>query len=189
MPNSGTNNIQICKMNKEFWEEVYKDNQVPKEPSQFAKFCLPQIRGHLVDLGCGNGRDLYYFNRNGVACHGVDASKEDRLIIKQDVAEYLKENKSPDNVYTRFFWHAIEPDLQEAILKWTKKRLFIEARTTKDKPSNVVGAHARNLVSPNKLKKQLIEYGFKILNFEVGQGYAIYKNEDAHVVRVTADKS
>lgn len=175
-------------MNKEFWEEVYKEHKVTNLPSSFAKFCLEQIRGPFVELGCGNGRDLYYFLEKGLHGHGVDASHEDYLIMKQDVKQYIKENESPDNVYTRFFWHAIEPELQEEILKWTKKRLFIEARTTKDKPKNIVGKHDRHLVDTKKLKKQLQEHGFSIVNFEEGTGFSPFEGEDPHLVRITADK-
>lgn len=176
-------------MNKEFWETVYAEKKVSKKESSFARFCLPLIRGTLVDLGCGNGRDLYFFRDHGITAFGVDASNEDLFIHKEDVASYIRQTTSqPDNVYTRFFWHAIEPELQEQILKWTPKRLFIEARTKKDKPHNVVGKHFRNLVDVDKLLKQLEDYKFSVLSCEQGHGFSVYEGEDPHLVRIVADR-
>lgn len=175
-------------MNKEFWDKHYKQHKLTR-PSDFAKFCLPHMKGGAVEFGCGSGKDLYYFLLNEVAMHGVDASNEDRLIIKQDVEEYIKENKSPNNVYTRFFWHAIPRETQLAILDWTKNRIFIEARTTKDKPKNLYGKHRRNLVNIAKLSLDLTERGFSIKYCDSGQGLSPFRGEDPHLVRIIAEKT
>lgn len=176
-------------MNKKFWNKIYDEGVVTIKPSRFARFCLPQIRGDAVELGCGNGRDVYYFHDNKVRIHGVDASNEDFLIMKQDVGAYMNQNPCPANVYTRFFWHAIEPDLQEKILDWTTGRLFIEARTTKDKPKNIVGKHKRYLVNEKKLLKQLKDKGFEVLSHESGTGFSPFAGEDPHLVRIVADRT
>ena len=136
---------------KEYWRPFYKEHRF-EEPSNFAVWALPEIKGTLVDMGCGDGRDLHYFLKQGISAYGVDASHEDLFIMKQNVDSYMKENPCPDNVYTRFFWHAIEDDTRLHILKWTKGKLFIEARTTRDKPKNLYGKHKRNLVDTKRLR-------------------------------------
>jgi SAM-dependent methyltransferase len=176
-------------MNKEFWEKVYKDNRVTTEPSSFARFCTPLIRGSVVELGCGNGRDVHHFSRNGLSAYGVDAANEDIFIIKQDVAQFIKENTSPENVYTRFFWHAIEPSLQDEILSWVHGRIFIEARTIHDKPKNIVGKHKRYLVDNKKLVKKMEALGYNILSHEHGYGFSPFHGEDPHLFRIVADRS
>jgi len=139
-------------------------------------------------LGCGDGRDLYLFKKNGIPAHGVDASYEAEFIIKQDVEKYMEENEAPDNVYARFFWHAVPPETQQKILEWTKNMLFIEARTTKDKPKNTHGAHKRWLVDTKKLARDLDDHGFEVIRFIERKGLSPYQGEDPHLVRVIAKK-
>lgn len=172
---------------KDYWKSFYKTHKF-EEPSGFAQFVAPQIKGTLVDLGCGDGRDTHYFLRNGIRAYGVDAFNEDILIIKQDVNAFMKENECTDNVYTRFFWHSIDDDTRTHILKWTKKNLFIEARTTKDKPTGLYGKHEHNLVDTKELKKSLEEHGFTIDYFHEGYGMSKFFDEDPHLVRVIAHK-
>lgn len=172
---------------KDYWKPFYKEHKF-EEPSGFAQWALPEIQGTLVDLGCGDGRDTHYFLANGIRAYGVDASNEDVLIIKQDVNQFIKENECTDNVYTRFFWHAIDDETRENILKWTTGKLFIEARTTKDKPKNLYGKHDRNLVDVKKLQEMLEKYGFTTLKLYEGYGMSKYFDEDPHLVRVVAQK-
>lgn len=174
-------------ISKEYWKDFYKGHRFD-EPSGFAQWVLPRIKGTLVDLGCGDGRDTHYFRAAGIRCYGVDASNEDVLIIKQDVSAFIKENESPDNVYTRFFWHAIPDDVQEEILDWTTGYLFIEARTTKDRPKNIYGKHDRNLVDVKKLEKQLKKKGFDIEYIHEGYGMSKFFDEDPHLVRIVAKR-
>ena len=176
-------------MDKQYWSRHYKENDFPEE-SGFANFVLPWLEGSVVDLGCGSGRDMYFFRKKGHTVFGVDAANEDFLILKQDLTTFIKNNPvSPDNVYTRFFWHAISAAEQKEILGWAKKRLFIEARTTKDKPKDLYGKHSRRLVNTEKLKKNLKDYGFEILHFSEGYGKAPHLGEDPHIVRVVAEKT
>jgi len=174
-------------MNKEFWTAHYKENKIT-EPSTFAQFVVDKVDGPLIDIGCGDGRDLYYLQSKGINAHGVDGSNEDMFIVKQNILSYMRENQSPDNVYARFFWHAIEREEQLAILDWTKRTIFIEARTNKDKPKNVIGKHDRKLVNVKRLLKDLKKYGFEVEHIEEGYGLSPYKGEDPHLVRVIAHK-
>ena len=176
-------------MNKEHWLGFYRKNERLKE-SSFAQFCLPYIEGKLTELGCGNGRDLYYFLYNNIESYGVDEAFESPFIEKCSVMKYIKNNKSTKSVYTRFFWHAITRDEQLAILEWTKYFLFIEARTTLDKDRKKThNDHYRNFVDVEQLKKDLKDNHFQIIKIEQGLGFSKYKGEDPHLVRVFAKKT
>ena len=175
-------------ISKDYWKNFYKEHKFD-EPSSFAQFVLDKVDGEFVDLGCGDGRDLYFFLKNGKSGYGVDASNEDIFIMKQSVEAYIKENPSPENVYTRFFWHAIPRETQLDILKWAKKRIFIEARTTEDKPKDLYGKHERNLVDVEQLGVDLAEAGFTVTKFLQGYGMSKYFDEDPHLVRIIASKT
>lgn len=179
-------NIEID-MNKKYWEKFYK-KYPEKKPSSFAKFVLPHIEGTLVDLGCGNGRDLMFFLSRKIKAHGVDESFKNKYIVQSPVSKYMKVRKSPENVYTRFFWHAITKKEQLEILKWVKGMIFIEARTTEDrKLAKVFSPHKRNYVNVKSLVKDLKTNGFQILRLEEGY-FSPYKGENPHLVRVIAKK-
>lgn len=170
--------------NKEHWKQFYEKN-LTLEPSSFAKSVLPYIKGTLVDLGCGNYRDTNYF-----VFHKVDAIGIDEVYGTVDKVEnYIKEFKSPKNVYARFFWHSIDRELQLAILKWTSHYIFIEARTTDDKfRPKVFKKHERNFVDVAQLVKDLKDNKFQIIKLEEGTGFSKFKGEDPYLVRVTACK-
>ena len=168
------------------WEKFYKTHKF-KEPSNFAKECAGQM-DNVVELGCGEGRDLRYFRSKGINAIGVDPAYESEFIVKTTAEEYIKKAKSPDCVYTRFFWHSIPHKTQLKILRWVKGFLFIEARTTQDKPKNIYGKHKRYLVDVPQLVKDLKKNNFQILYLQEGIGFAKHKNEDPHIIRVIAVK-
>lgn len=173
----------------EYWKKFYKKAHDWKQ-SSFAEFCLPYLKGRLTELGCGDGRDLRYFSKNGITVLGVDEATENELSIKMDIATHIALFPSPDFVYTRFVWHSILRGLQLDILKWAKKTIFIEARTTKDKEYRKAFGknHYRNYVDVKRLLKDLSDNGFTIDYITEGTGLSIYKKEDPHLVRIIATK-
>lgn len=179
--------METAMISSEYWKDFYSTFE-NKEPSSFAKFCCDRIYGEIVELGCGNGRDLYYFINEGKLASGVDGNFENHAIKKQTVEDYIKENKSPPFVYTRFFWHSIAPMTQEDILDWTSNYIFIEARTDQDKPKDLFGKHKRNLVNVRKLLGLLKDKGFDIEYFSEGYGFSPLKDEDPHLFRCIAHK-
>lgn len=174
-------------MNTGYWKNFYA--KVPKMGhSTFAEFCLPFIKGSLVDMGCGNGRDLNYFIKNGVHAYGVDQSFKSKVVLCADILDYIKVTQSPNNVYTRFFWHAITRKEQLAIMNWLNGTLFIEARTTEDeKLPKVFKKHKRNFVDVPQLVTDLKERGFQIIRLEEGY-FSPFKGENPHLVRLIAKK-
>jgi hypothetical protein len=169
-------------INKKYWNKFY-ENFKEEKPSSFARFCLPYIKGEMVELGCGNCRDLLFFSNKKIKCIGIDN------ILNIGAEDYIKNNKSPKYVYTRFFWHAIDRRLQLKILKWVKGWLFIEARTDEDKPKDLFGKHKRNLVNVSQLIEDLLKEGFIIRKFKQGKGLSPYKGENPHLVRIICQKN
>ena len=176
-------------MQNKYWEKFYTENKVLKQ-SSFAEFIfiLNFLKHKVLELGCGNGRDLIFFRRKKINARGIDNAYQNNYFIKKtDVAEYIKLNSCNEDVYTRFFWHAIERPLQLKILKWVKHKIFIEARTTEDKPT-LYKKHKRNFVNVSQLVKDLKNNNFEILYLKEGYGMSKYKNEDPHLVRIIATK-
>lgn len=169
-------------MNEKYWKQFYT-KELTLEPSSFAKAILPFIKGDLIDIGCGNYRDHNYFLHNNIDSDGIDA------VYGQNVEDYILRNKSPKNVYARFFWHSINRDLQLEILKWTKEYIFIEARTVDDKFNpKIFDKHDRNFVDVAQLVKDLKDNHFQIIKLEEGTGFSKFKGEDPYLVRVIAKK-
>ena len=59
-----------------YWNKFYSKFSFSKE-SNFAKFCIKFFKKNscLLDVGCGNGRDTFFFIKNGIKCKGIDISK------------------------------------------------------------------------------------------------------------------
>lgn len=165
-----------------YWKRFYKTHKKDK-PSSFAKFCLPFLKGEVTELGSGNGRDANFFKSKGLSVYAIDEA------IGISAEEWIRYNESDDYIYTRFFWHAIDRKVQLDILKWTKRFLFIEARTTEDrKTKKVFKNHNRNYVDVAQLVKDLKDNNFEIEYLKEGRGLAPYKKEDPHIIRVIARK-
>ena len=58
------------------WENAWKNEgfDIKKEPSQIALLIEPQIprNAHVLDLGCGQGRNAFFFAEKGHAVDAVD---------------------------------------------------------------------------------------------------------------------
>ncbi len=190
---------------KDYWDEFYKKNIVLKSESDFAKSTLKYIEeknlhnNKLIDVACGNGRDTFYFSRNGIQSTGIDIS----VHPKADNPIFLKENiltfdySNFQIIYLRFIIHALKEVDLDKLLKRLKlahkdQYLFIETRsskgiTDKDKSetffkSSVGEEHFRMLYSESYLTKKLNNF-FHIEKVEENKGFSIYKNEDPVCIR------
>lgn len=169
-----------------YWEKYYKKVK-KQEPSSFAKFVLPFIDGTVLDMGCGNGRDVYFLSDHTIAL-GIDESFEGELVVKWNAEDYIKKFPPPNVLYTRFFWHSIPRKLQLDILKWVSGKICIEARTTEDKLRKHIYNHDRTYVDVPQLVKDLKKNGFQIIRLEEGE-FSQFKKENPHLVRVIAKKT
>lgn len=189
-----------------------------QQPSDFAQFCArlytPE-HGLLFDIGCGNGRDTFYFSSQALPCCGIDQSE---TVIQQNQAkraelglparfhagdfsacDYDALSGGTYSVYSRFTLHAINYDEDARLFEHLNqgrslKYLFIEARSIRDAlygqgkevgRHEFVTTHYRRFIDPVELQDKL-ERTFDILSFEEGQGFARTEMEDPCLIRVVA---
>ena len=145
-------------MNREYWNKYYTKKKAPTNPSLFAEYCLSEYlteRKTIVDLGCGNGRDSFYFASLGHKVFAIDQTDYVETLDK----EAFKINDYHKNVtfieddfvtinykalgaisafYSRWTLHSISSDQEKIVLANVSDSLdrnglfFIEARTIKD---------------------------------------------------------
>lgn len=134
---------------KYYWREYYKSAEIPEIPSQFAVFTLGELSGTdiFIDVGCGTGRDSFFFARQGYPTIGVDRSEtaisrclETRDTNKlghlhfecasvnspsfsQKIENSLKKMKAGNvvTIYARFFMHAITENEERMFLQSIQK--------------------------------------------------------------------
>ena len=195
-----------------YWEKFYKKIRKKRLPqSRFANFVLKRINRNctLLDFGCGDGRDTFFFSKYLKKSIGIDSCKyiikENNLIKNKKIfflnyniknknlypnLKKLIYNKSNNIVYARFFLHSLTNTEIKFFFLIAKKiikkngRIFVEYRTEKDKKNKkIFKNHYRNFINPKNLENILIKLNLKSIFFKEGKGMAKYKNEDAFVAR------
>ena len=202
-----------------YWDTYYNHpaHDALSKPSQFSVFVAGELEGekHIVDLGCGNGRDSLFFSHLGHHVLGVDASSSAIRMCTQKAQstgsrarfacmkahelafnELSPDEKNPPVIYARFFLHAIpieEETLlfrQFGLLCGAGTSLYLEFRTIQDcDRKKETENHFRRFLNPDETVAGLVASGFEISYYTAGFGYAKYKNDDAHVARIIAVKS
>ena len=144
-----------------YWHNYYTRHNQIHEPSPFARWCLehPLPSGsHILDLGCGNGRDSFAFLHHGLPVLAVDGCK---VVISDNAARYSArkfeahghflaldfselDRLGPDDlagvnlVYSRFVLHDIPEALEDELLDFCQRilppggRMLHEFRTLRD---------------------------------------------------------
>lgn len=185
-------------MNKKYWKKFYKNKHIIT-PTSFAKFIAKYLKNNfpiynsIIDLGCGNGRDTYYFGKKGYNIVGIDSAnlpknKQNTKFKKIDLNKLILNDNNYDIVYSRFFIHAITNKEIEKILKWTKNLFIAEFRAKIDTPI-LFKSHYRNRVSGNNFLKNLINKKYEILYYIKSKNLARYKIENPIVIRIIAKKN
>ncbi|WP_299288906.1 methyltransferase domain-containing protein [uncultured Tateyamaria sp.] len=127
----------------EYWDSYYTAKAVPDIPSQFAAFVLSECRDadYFLDVGCGNGRDTFFFARHKMPVVSVDGSTAaisdiverssaqglpiaalsaacDDPDLMDKVADAMShiDVSGVGVIYARFFIHAITDDEQAGFL-------------------------------------------------------------------------
>ncbi len=126
-----------------YWDRFYT-NHARRIPSQFAAFVASELKQpHLIiDIGCGNGRDSFFFAQCGHASLGldgsatvievnqqaIDTSRERSIAFQQFVvgenlldtvltSKFAREHKElPILLYSRFFLHAIPEKFEDFLI-------------------------------------------------------------------------
>jgi tellurite methyltransferase len=182
-----------------YWKEFY-DNFDNEQPSDFCKFVIDYIKDmniiKILDCGCGNGRDSYYFGKKYLVT-GLDSSSyipiqnENCKFLNDDFCKYNKD--SYELIYSRFTFHSITNKEHKIFLESIKKPdtlLCIETRSDKGKNDKRYHGdnHYRNFTNIDYIKKILEVYGFKIEYIEENKDFAIYKDENPICIRVICKK-
>jgi len=69
---------------KEESHQIYKSENIDKSVKAFYDFLKNnKIKGSLLDIGCGNGKNTVFFSKKGFNSLGIDFSKEAIKICKQ----------------------------------------------------------------------------------------------------------
>ena len=69
---------------KFYWNKYYRLKKSPLLPSNFAKYCKKKYlkkNKSLLEIGCGNGRDAFFFYKNNLNVTAIDKSES---IIKKN---------------------------------------------------------------------------------------------------------
>ena len=179
----------------DYWNEYYRHNaaSVDNRPSEFAKyiesgFLYERNPAHILELGCGNGRDSLFFLSKGhkiTAIDGSDVAIEmlNRITNSNNAlfvcGDFVK-NKALyqmkyDCIYSRFTLHAISEEQEDELLDNARYSLnnngilAIEARTTNDEiygkgieienNAFIYNEHYRRFIDVNEFRKKIENWG------------------------------
>lgn len=209
----------FLKKNNRFWDKFYKKKLAVNKPSNFAIFVkefLKKYSSTIIDVGCGNGRDVFYFKKK-YDIMGIDQSKNAVSLIKKQFKDkkdkkkiicadfsrfdYKNHIKKKFSIYSRFTWHTIDEKSEGLFLKNISKNtyleyIFIETRSDKDKLCGIgkkisknefVTDHYRRFINKNNLVKK-IKKNFKIIYLKEDIGFSKFKKEDPCLIRLIAIK-
>jgi ubiquinone/menaquinone biosynthesis C-methylase UbiE len=147
------------KYNKEFWDSYYlKKKNIISKPSNFGVFFFKKFlkkKDIILEIGCGNGRDTFFFYKKTKNIIAIDQSK---IVIKKNIQlskklnkkikfincnfENFKKSKNQrvDFIYARFFLHTINTRQENKFIKLInflksrgKIKVALEFRTNEDK--------------------------------------------------------
>ena len=207
-------------MDKEYWENYYGLQGPSEQPSDFGRFCAQRHKkedGKIFDIGCGNGRDTFFFSSQSIPCVGVDQCKKaignnelknsklglDVSFREDDFStcDYDLLSNGGYSIYSRFTLHAINYEEETRLFQHLNngnnlKYLYIEVRSIRDSLygqgkevglHEFVTSHYRRFIDPEVLKSKL-KNKFDIEYFEEAQGFAKIETEDPCLIRVIAKR-
>eukprot|EP01028_Stygiella_incarcerata_P003606 TRINITY_DN1743_c0_g1_i1.p1 TRINITY_DN1743_c0_g1~~TRINITY_DN1743_c0_g1_i1.p1 ORF type:complete len:209 (-),score=57.66 TRINITY_DN1743_c0_g1_i1:663-1289(-) len=208
-------------MDDEFWDSFYDRDICPRDPSSFALSVLsaiPKLDLPVLDAGCGNGRDSFFFASQGFTVVGVDhsphavkklndATAPNTTFFHDDFTRPSSEinEKTYAAVYSRFTIHSVRAKEASKFLKWVYEHLskdgllFIEARSILDPMYGVgtavenekdayINTHFRRFLRKDELLEELKELGFTIEFVDERDGVSVLGDDNPVVLRVHARK-
>ena len=198
-----------------YWNKFYKKKSIIKE-STFAKFTHKKIinkNARILDIGCGNGRDSYFFNKKGFEVTGIDISQK---VIEKNSKNKIKnlsfkkfdigKDKIKDKfdvIYCRFFVHTVDELLESKLIKLIKDSknkgtiVFFEFRNFKDKIFGTFKAkdhnkviefekgHFRRIIDPKIFKEKFLSTTkSKLIYQKNGINLSIVKKDNPNLSRM-----
>lgn len=204
--------------NAAYWDQYYKNRVCSEEPSPFAQYVATLVEPgkHMVELGCGNGRDAVFFAGQGLRVTALDMSAEAIAQLKSrnipnaefEQGDFVNSDihrpESYDYAYSRFTIHAINLNQQQVLLGNVLRglraggKLFIEVRSVNDtlfgkgrqveRNAFFYDNHYRRFVVLDELTQSLERLGFRVEYAQERTGFAPYGNDDPPVIRIVAVK-
>ena len=129
-------------MDNEYWKKYYEDRKTNNgdipAPSPFAIFVKSRLPNteFVLDYGCGNGRDTYYFGQEHT-CIGLDPAVKPTncdwaVFYNKTLKEYNHIGEPFDLIYSRFSLHSVPEEEENYLLDFAGnncKYIAIECRT------------------------------------------------------------
>ena len=208
------------KKQNEYWNKFYEKFNV-KKASNFAKYIYRKNfisnKSKILEIGCGNGRDTFYFLKKNIKTIAIDKSfkaiknnkkKIDHVFFCNDISKidlknikFYKKYKC-NLVYARFFLHTLNFRSEKFFFNFCEKilprngKILLEFRTIKDpliskgkkiSPTERITDHYRRFIDPSLL---LITIKKKFVPIFMVQGFGLarYKKENPHVCRIIFKK-
>lgn len=185
----------------EYWNTFYlSHDNINTNCSSFCEFIMNYFKDnkeikHVLDCGCGNGRDSYalakMYNVDAVdSCGFLPDNNEN---VHFGVNDFVSINKEKyDLVYSRFTFHSISNEQQQQFLDTICENsyLVIETRSVKGAKDNVYHGktHFRNYTDLTYLNNILTERNYKIIYIKEDINMAKYKDENPVCIRVICKK-
>ena len=201
------------------WKKYYANDIAPSVNSSFSEYAILQMkRGqHILEVGCGNGRDAVFFASSGIKVDAIDRSQDaislcnDKYLDSDVKFHYgkidslidINNNNKYDHIYCRFVIHAMPIEEENALISASFDLLkeggciFLECRSINDplarkgeiiSSTERVHGHYRRFIIPEEFQDRLIERGFKVISLHEEDGVAKYGDDDPVVIRVIATK-
>ena len=129
-----SNGLDQTKYSKSYtdpFDKNIKMNETQTKTYEFIKSNL-NIRGELLDIGCGNGRLLYLFQKDGWIVKGLELSSflsqaiKNKLNIDVDVSNFLEYNKNYKEKYDVVVMRHVLEHLSNSILALSKINSFLK---------------------------------------------------------------
>lgn len=139
-------------ISKKQWEEYYKELPhwaTSLKPSKltlnfiklFKKYCV--TKGKILEIGCGNGRDSFFFAYHGFSVTGIDISQRAIAICKKNKTAFIKKR-------------IIKKSQIKFLVADTEKLLF--------KEKSFIGVYSIGVLHNTNLEKSLKELARVIKN-------------------------
>lgn len=168
-------------MNDNYWKDFYKGKSTPSS-SSFYNFVRDRvsINDIVLDVGAGDGRDTFPLS---VRCKVYTVEPNNHLpwVNFKSIKDV---NIIPTIVYARFFFHAVEEEVENDVLdfcQYNRVKLFAEFRT-----EPVANAdHSRRPIDPVNFISKLVDRGYTNIELYIGR-FSRYKDDNPLLARIIA---
>ncbi|MET1061153.1 MAG: class I SAM-dependent methyltransferase [Nocardioides sp.] len=205
--------------NLRYWGDFYRSrasDRVPTTPTPFATWVADRLepRQHVLDVGCGNGRDSVYFAEQGHRVTALDGTMLARRLTRRLATQHstrvtpkelnltdlfstltsgarFARLKKPPQIYARFLLDAVEGDTRQNFFRWARMiqrrggLTYVEFRTWQGTlRARAFPFHYRALLDPDRVVAEIQRYGGSVVHRDEGVGLAPFENENPRICRL-----